>query len=183
MTVSIPLSKGYTAIVDDADADLAAFKWHATSDKWPYAARRVRINGKRQYVFMHTIILERVLGRSLEEDERCDHIRHPHYDNRRANLRPASCKQNAGNRARSSKSTSGWKGVSLIKGGCIAQIMSDGRNLHLGTFNTPEEAAIAYNHAAKRVFGEFAFYNEIPEWESIHPQRRSRKQNKATKAA
>jgi len=42
-----------------------------------------------------------------------------------------------------------------------AYITRDGRQRHLGYFKTPEEAAIAYNGAARIVFGEFARLNKI----------------------
>jgi hypothetical protein len=42
-----------------------------------------------------------------------------------------------------------------------AQITSYGEHEHLGLFNTPEEAALAYNNAAIDHYGEFAFLNEV----------------------
>jgi hypothetical protein len=48
-----------------------------------------------------------------------------------------------------------YKGITKDKTGWTARII-------LGTFSTPEEAALAYNKAAIQFFGEFACLNEVP---------------------
>jgi hypothetical protein len=85
-----------------------------------------------------------------------DHIDRDRLNNRIANLRAATGVQNRGNTLRPKDNTSGVKGVGIEKGRFRARIMTNGRRLHLGSFNTAEEAANAYRDAAIRLLGEFA---------------------------
>lgn len=75
-------------------------------------------------------------------------------DNRWCNLREATPTQNQANRRGLGKYQ---KGVRLHRGGKFeARIRVNGKQRHLGTFKTAEEAATAYAIAAKQYFGEFA---------------------------
>lgn len=64
--------------------------------------------------------------------------------------------------SRPAHSRSGFKGVSWA-GGRInrwqARIMREGKRVFLGNFDTPEEAARAYDAAARELFGEHAWLN------------------------
>jgi hypothetical protein len=53
----------------------------------------------------------------------------------------------------------GFKGVYLHKGKFIARVTHKGIQSHLGCFDSPVDAAHAYDRAAKRVFGRFANTN------------------------
>lgn len=88
-----------------------------------------------------------------------DHINGDRHDNRISNLRLASSSENQRNRKRPKNNTSGYKGVSWIEHYQMwqATIKFDGKNKYLGRFDTPEEASDAYNKAALRHHGEFAF--------------------------
>lgn len=90
-----------------------------------------------------------------------DHINRIRSDNRICNLRDATVQENKYNTGRISSNTTGFRGVSLYKrtGKYQAKIRIDGNRVHLGYFNTAEEASIAYEAAAKLNFGEF--YTEI----------------------
>ena len=91
-----------------------------------------------------------------------DHKNRNRLDNRRENLRICTHSQNMANRRRSKNNTSGYKGVSwdTVHKGWHSQI--GGRKINgktLGLFDIPEDAARAYDEAAKKLYGEFAILN------------------------
>ena len=92
---------------------------------------------------------------SFPHDE-LDHVNGVRSDNRLANLRPASSRQNKGNTKLRSDNTSGYKGVVRSLSGWEAQIEVDGRCKRLGIFSEPQLAHAAYQQAAVSYFGEFA---------------------------
>lgn len=96
-----------------------------------------------------------------------DHVNGDTLDCRRVNLRLATRSQNAANRHREIRSFSRFRGVSPNhRGGkWRATITHQGRRMLLGSFDTEEAAAAAYNEAAVRMFGEFAAPNPLPERE------------------
>lgn len=87
-----------------------------------------------------------------------DHKNGNKFDNRKENLRTCTKSQNAANSGpRSYK----YKGVTYnkINQNWNAQIKILYKKKHLGSFATIEEAARAYDSAAKKHFGEFAKLN------------------------
>jgi hypothetical protein len=83
-----------------------------------------------------------------------DHKNRKPDDNRIANLRLATRRQNKANSKTRSDSASGLKGAAQLPNGrWRARIMA----IHLGYFATAEEAHAAYRRAARKHFGEFAF--------------------------
>lgn len=87
-----------------------------------------------------------------------DHKNLVKSDNRFENLRVASRSQNQHNKPRYRNNTSGFKGVyrHTQNGNWVARIKVGQKRLHIGSFATPEEAARAYQEAAKAHFGQFA---------------------------
>lgn len=151
--VTIPLTQGFVALIDDEDAHLAQHKWHvAKRPTVVYAQRRVyQADGSSFIELLH----QAVLGLPW-----VDHINRNGLDCRRSNLRPATRAQQQANRGKQANNTSGFKGVHLCHSGrWRAQVMVAGRRKHLGLFDTPEDAARAYDAAARNVFGEFACPN------------------------
>lgn len=150
-TREVPLSQGLVALVDEADFAkvMAAGSWHAHFDGWTYYARRnVWRDGKCHTVRMHNFIT----GWSY-----VDHVNGDGLDNRRANLRQATRGQNMANRRTPRTNRSGFKGVAKHRSGrWQARIWHERRMRSLGLFATPEDAARAYDAAAKELFGEFA---------------------------
>lgn len=154
MTVEIPLSRGLVALVDDTDAPLVAgLSWHAAPSGATYYARRNVYSAGRYITHrMHTVIT----GWPL-----VDHRNGDGLDNRRSNLRSATHRQNLANQRLSRRNTSGFKGVHLHRptGRWVAQIGHAGRRYNLGYFDTPQDAARAYDRAAVERFGAFAATN------------------------
>lgn len=153
---------GSIALIDDIDADLAQLRWCIQSG---YVGRATYTSeGGRYGILIHRAILARMLGRELEKGELTDHINGDKLDNRRCNLRLATPSQNQHNRGGWKKSATGFKGVSFHKrrGRWTAQIGHKNHLHHLGYFDTPIDAAIAYNAAAIKYHGDFARLNDIP---------------------
>lgn len=90
-----------------------------------------------------------------------DHINRDKLDNRRCNLRICSQRQNTMNQAKHAKAASKYKGVHAHKGKWRARIVPNGKNIHLGLFDHEKDAALAYNVAAQRHYGEYAKLNEV----------------------
>lgn len=148
---TLPLSQGKVALVDDADyGQVSGFKWTAlnSNGRW-YAYRK---EGKR------TVYLHRFL---LQTEQYVDHRNHDGLDNQRENLRSSSPTQNQANRRKSLHTSSRFKGVAWFKRSKCWQvhIQIAGRQTFLGNFKIEEEAARAYDRAAREKFGEFALTN------------------------
>lgn len=109
---------------------------------------------KREY--LHRLITKAPKGLFV------DHINGDKLDNRKKNLRICTSAQSACNTKTSSNSKSGFKGVwKLPYGRWCAQITKNREKIHVGVFDTPEEAALAYNKKAKELHGEFAWLNKV----------------------
>jgi hypothetical protein len=87
-----------------------------------------------------------------------DHIDGNRDCNALANLREANGFENAANSVGKRNSRTGLKGVALEQrtGRFVARIMVRGKQTHLGTFATAEEASAAYLAAARAANGAFA---------------------------
>lgn len=111
-------------------------------------------NGKVKYINMYDVIMSKD-----DPSMVIDHINRNPLDNRKANLRICTRQQNSFNKTGRSK----YKGVyKNHKGkGWIAEIGYNYKHHYLGIFDTPEEAALAYNEKAKEFFGEFAYLNDV----------------------
>lgn len=86
-----------------------------------------------------------------------DHINGDNGDNRIKNLRVGTHAQNMQNQRRPRKNSAGQiKGATYIKktGKWHAQIGKNGKNMHIGIYETAEEASAAYL-AVKRVIHEW----------------------------
>lgn len=89
------------------------------------------------------------------EDE-IDHKDNDPSNNRWENLRPAKRFENCRNIRKPKNNTTGFKGVYRNRGKFRAQISVNDKAVHLGVFDTAEDAYLAYCVAADRYHGEFA---------------------------
>lgn len=135
------------------------YKWHSQdSGNTTYAiAHSPTINGKRHTIRMHRLILEL----PLKNKAKVDHINHNGLDNRKENLRICSHQQNSFNMDRQKRRFSKYKGVTKVRKKYRAQIMLNGKGIHIGMFDTEEAAAKAYNRKALELFGQYATCNNL----------------------
>lgn len=154
MTVQIPLSRGFVALVDDADAEavLAFGKWHARTPRAgkTYARRNVWDRSGDSPRCTTYLMHQFITGWDY-----VDHVNGDGLDNRRSNLRPATARQNQGNVGLRRDNKTGYKGVKHHRG----RYRADCAKQYLGIFPTAEAAARAYDEAAVVAFGEFARLN------------------------
>ncbi len=145
----IPLEDGHYAIVDEADYEmLTQWNWRYYNG---YAARQEQ----RKTIYMHRQIL------NPSKSMLVDHINRNKLDNRRANLRTCTRRQNIHNQAAKRGSISKFKGVEYRRDRqkYFARIRYQGKRLWLGTFTSEIEAAQAYDRAAQKYFGPYAHLN------------------------
>lgn len=117
--------------------------------------RYVWIKFKGRYVSGHHIAW--LLHYKTAAPGQIDHINGITTDNRIENLRIATIAQNCGNRRTRLDNLSGLKGVQQRgPNKWRARIFADGRSIHLGFFESAEEAHAAYKAEAVKRFGEFA---------------------------
>lgn len=148
---TIPLNKGFVALVDDEDYEwLSQFQWyvkHANESTDLYYA----ITGHRR---MHRMILGLTSAHILT-----DHRDGNGLNNQRHNLRVATRLTNQWNQP--PKKGRQFKGVFENAGRYFARIRWHGQPIYLGRYDTQQEAAAVYNEAATELFGEFARLNQL----------------------
>lgn len=119
--------------------------WCVDSDK--------RVSGcyNGEKVRLHQLILD-------FPNQLIDHINRNPSDNRKNNLRLSNKQLNSINRNCNKNSKTQVRGVGQLKNGkCYARICIDYKTIHLGCFNTIEEAKIKREEFERQYFGEYAY--------------------------
>lgn len=156
----IQLTRLQVAFVDDSDYEwlVGIGSWHAQfhpgyADEGRFVARRnvKKADGKRTALYMHRVIMDAQPG------EQVDHIDGNPLNNQRSNLRIVTNSQNRMNAGRQSNNTSGLRGVSWHKDSqkWYARIKVHGKRIHLGYFDSLEEASTYHEAAREKHFGQY----------------------------
>jgi hypothetical protein len=164
--------KGHSVFVDDEEwtkhrihhlTSGAVFSGRLCDKKWfcsksgysrtLYAFCNVPFGSKTRAAYMHRILINAKPGQVI------DHANGNALDNRIKNLRLADRAQNGWNRRPNTNQR--FKGVRRRDDLFEAYITHRKKRIHLGCFQSEIQAAIAYNSAANRLFGEFANLNDL----------------------
>lgn len=146
-SVEVRLSNGRLAYVDPDDYEkVKGFSWSEHVKGGAVAYDPSTSTNK----YMHHMLLPQKEGFVV------DHINRNSLDNRKCNLRYATRSQNGANGV---WNEARYKGVTQHGRGFKAQITVNYENIVVGTYPTEEEAARAYDEAARKQWGVFARTN------------------------
>jgi hypothetical protein len=106
---------------------------------------------------MKTVYLHRLICPTTKDQPHIDHINQDISDCRRANLRKCSRSQNLQNQKRRVDNSSGYKGVGFHRqsGRYRARVTVAGKKIHIGLFETAEQANIAASKMRETLHREF----------------------------
>lgn len=142
--------------IEEDDLDLIAkFQWRAQQNKdgrW-YA---MAWNKYPNFILMHRLIMKPKQGETV------DHLDNDGLNNQRGNLRVCSYSENVQRTGfKRNGSTSIFKGVHFetSRSRWKAMITKDGNQIYLGRFATEVDAAIAYDEAVLKLYGDLGYRN------------------------
>jgi hypothetical protein len=133
--------------------------------KTRYWVVNITYNKEKYSYYVHRLIYAMATNKNID-DIFIDHIETLQKRNVIENLREASHKENMRNRGKSkSKYTSKYKCVywNEKRQRWIAKMQANNKYIWIGTYDTEEDAARAYNAAALVHHGEFASLNDVPD--------------------
>lgn len=136
------------ALIDASDAEWAN-QWYWSLNRY-YAARLGGPTGKRRVIYLHRELLGLTHGDGIEGD----HINRDKLDCRRSNLRKITHQGNMQNMPVKGTTRSGRRGVYRASGRhnrWVAQITVDGKAVHIGRYDSIDEAAEAARLARQRL--------------------------------
>lgn len=155
-SITFRLPQGYYTIIDADDFEIVSkhtwrLEFTGRNPELPYPITTIK--GKN--TAMHRLLIG-VSGGIV------DHRNRNTLDNRKCNLKIVTRQQNAFN-SFPRKGSSKYKGVSWdkVQSKWYAKIKLNDKAIALGRFKCEKDAARAYNAKAKKLFGEYAYFNEI----------------------
>lgn len=109
------------------------------------------------HILMHRLIM------CFPDEIEVDHINHNKRNNKKENLRIVNDSQNQMNKKKQKNNTSGVTGVRWHKKHrkWYAHIGVNRNQIHIGSFDTFEEAVVARKEAEEKYFGEYSYNNSI----------------------
>ena len=157
---TIQLTNGGEAFVDDEDYSLLSrHKWRKMKNNnvW-YVVAPFTSNSK---ITMHKIVMGSKAGYIV------DHIDRNGLNNQKSNLRFSTASHNAMNSRKHPNCSSKFKGVYWCPshGTWMSYIVANKKKHYVGSFKSELEAARAWNNAAKKFHGQFAYLNTLPDKE------------------
>jgi hypothetical protein len=156
MVKKIILSENHSALVDDEDYEIVSkYKWRISKTNTYIYAR-----SNKNDMSMHRLIMKRY--HKLSDKIQIRHKNKNGLDNQKHNLLVCSISQ-VQHSTNTCKNMHGYRGVRQQKNGRYqAQIKVDRKTIALGAYDTIEEAARAYDTAARKYYGEYANLNFSP---------------------
>ena len=141
-------TKGIEFIVDAEDAErIKNFSWYISHQGYAIS------DTPKRATLLHRVIM------GAEKGYVVDHINHEILDNRKCNLRVVTQVENNMNKRLDRRNTSTVKGVSWFQANqrWSAYITVKRKKVHLGYFDTLEEAKNERLKAEEKYFGEYAY--------------------------
>jgi|GEM_PF-733659 len=169
--LAIRFASGHVALVDCSDwTDVKTvefsdgFQWTGRPCDVPWVVRPNKRtaylvrgfkapDGKYRCLLLHRLIL------SCDARSQVDHVNHNGLDNRRCNIRPCTLCQNSLNQR--PRGVGPYKGVAFCGRKFYATITNNRITKRIGAFHSLNEAASAWNDAAREMHGKFAYQNII----------------------
>lgn len=145
----IELTKNQFTVVDSrTKKEILKHKYCASISGGKYYAVTY-IDSKQ--VYLHRLLTDAPQGSVV------DHINGNTLDNRKRNLRLCLHKENVRNQRLHPDKLQKYRGVDYMKSKekYRARITVDGKEIHLGLFDTDVEASSAYKKASKKLFGKY----------------------------
>lgn len=160
----------FNVTIDEEDwPKVKEYKWHIQKHGNLFYVQHSIADYSGSKVKKSVLILSRLVMGATSKREKVDHINHDTLNNSKSNLRIVTSQQNNFNRMKFKKAASSYKGVhkniTYDNGKRYeywrSRIRIGGKLLSLGVYKVEKDAAIAYNKAAVKHFGDFACLNQI----------------------